>query len=126
MLLIIVIEVPVSRVIAVIRYPSIRAPFIASLVDRPPGERSAQMFRQTKRQSVFIGCLLPTTADILMGTNFHRIEPVEAGWEVKKVIVMGRLPDKIAGARFDIQVHQPIRVKLFRLPQCAQVFIAEY
>ena len=70
-------------------------------------------------------CLLPQTANILMGANLHRIHPIQFGSVIEKMVMVHGLRHKVFCARFHIKGHQRIRIKALRFPQRADVLIAK-
>lgn len=83
------------------------------------------MFGHAEGQIVLLCGCFPETADILVGADFHGIEAVKAGGKVEEMIVMRSLCHKESGTGSDILVHKSIRVEVFRLPEGADIFIAE-
>ncbi len=125
MLIIVMIKIPVSRVIAVIGNACIRAVAVGPLVVFPPPERGSQVLRQAKGHMIFFAGCLPQPADILLRPHIHGIKPIVLGLEIEEMIMVGSLGHKEPGARPVIFLHQALRVKMFRLPQRADVLIAE-
>ena len=125
MLKIVMVKVAIRRVISVIGHTCIRAVGVCALVGAPPCEGCSEVLRHTEGQVILLCCRLPHTADILVRSHLHRIEPVKLRRIVKEMVMMRRLRHKIARAGLIILFHECIRVKVLSLPQSADVLISK-
>ena len=71
------IEIPVCRIVAVVRYTGIGAEFVAALIHPPPGEGSPQMLADPETQAVLVRRRFPQGKDILFRTYVHAVHPVQ-------------------------------------------------
>ena len=84
------------------------------------------MLREAERHAVFLRRLLPQAANVLLRAHLHGVHAVELRGIVEKVIVVHGLGHEIARARLVVQRHQAVGIEVFRLPERADVLIAEF
>ena len=122
---VVMIEIAVGRIVAVIRHTGIGTVAVVVLVHIPPGERRAEVLREAEGQAMLVRRLLPQAADILVRAHLNGIEAVQRGIIVEEMVVMHGLADKIARTGLYIEIHEGFRIKLFGLPQCAEILVAK-
>ena len=121
-----VVEIAVCRIVAVVGNAGVGPRFIRALVDVPPGEAGGQMLGQTEGHAEFPGGGFPEGADILAGTDLHRIEAVDRRIVVEEMVVMSRLRHEEARAGAMIQRHQLVRIEILGLPESADILVSEF
>ena len=84
------------------------------------------MLRKAERHAIFFRRLFPQAANVLLRAHPHGVHAVDLGRIVEKVVVVHGLGYEIARARSVIQRHQTVGIEVFRLPERANVLIAEF
>ena len=124
--LVCVIEILISRIIAVIGHTCIGSGLVAAFVHPPPGKGCPQVFTDAEGQVVLVRRSLPQGQDILPRSNVHTVHAVDFGVIVKEMVMMHCLGHQVPGPGLVVFCHQCVRIKLLRLPQGADILIPEF